>query len=42
MEQTALNIKSNSRLEGLIKTADLVINLVAICTPADYNTRPLD
>jgi len=37
-----LNIKNDSRLEGLIKTADLVINLAAICTPADYNTRPLD
>jgi len=67
-----LNIKHDSRLEGLIKMADLVIpqpllfrfvssfsifnfvqflyswfllqtiNLAAICTPADYNTRPLD
>ncbi|CAI8599900.1 unnamed protein product [Vicia faba] len=37
-----LNIKRDSRLEGLIKMADLVINLAAICTPADYNTRPLD
>jgi len=69
-----LNIKHDSRLEGLIKIADLVslcsllkmqsffvsdnfsvwdtigllcslfqtINLAAICTPADYNTRPLD
>ncbi|KAL0417647.1 UNVERIFIED_CONTAM: UDP-D-apiose/UDP-D-xylose synthase 2 [Sesamum radiatum] len=57
-----LNIKSDSRLEGLIRMADLVIflaflaqflhlgqfrrkmtiNLAAICTPADYNTRPLD
>ncbi|KAJ0084025.1 hypothetical protein Patl1_30519 [Pistacia atlantica] len=26
----------------LIKMADLTINLAAICTPADYNTRPLD
>ncbi|KAF8395325.1 hypothetical protein HHK36_019268 [Tetracentron sinense] len=70
-----INIKHDSRLEGLIKMADLVlsvlfmqsvaisvmrsmersdliavdcskrtdtINLAAICTPADYNTRPLD
>ncbi|CAL9191460.1 unnamed protein product [Musa hybrid cultivar] len=70
-----LNIKHDSRLEGLIKMSDLVrpistprswfryqhfvlcplslliypdlgfpvtINLAAICTPADYNTRPLD
>ncbi|KAG6432791.1 hypothetical protein SASPL_104378 [Salvia splendens] len=62
-----LNIKNDSRLEGLIRISDLVIfflssfmclcsrvsdialefasniiNLAAICTPADYNTRPLD
>ncbi|KAM7522454.1 hypothetical protein LguiA_012356 [Lonicera macranthoides] len=37
-----INIKNDSRLEGLVKMADLVINLAAICTPADYNTRPLD
>ncbi|CAJ1979152.1 unnamed protein product [Sphenostylis stenocarpa] len=37
-----LNIKSDSRLETLIKASDLTINLAAICTPADYNTRPLD
>ncbi|KAF7102226.1 hypothetical protein CFC21_103402 [Triticum aestivum] len=37
-----LNIKNDSRLEGLIKMADLTINLAAICMPADYNTRPLD
>nr|GMD73616.1 UDP-D-apiose/UDP-D-xylose synthase 2 [Ipomoea batatas] len=37
-----LNIKNDSRLEGLIKMADLTVNLAAICTPADYNTRPLD
>ncbi|CAM6032872.1 unnamed protein product [Sphagnum compactum] len=37
-----INIKHDSRLEGLIKLSDLVINLAAICTPADYNTRPLD
>jgi UDP-apiose/xylose synthase len=37
-----INIKQDSRLEGLIKMADLTINLAAICTPADYNTRPLD
>ncbi|KAK9690139.1 hypothetical protein RND81_09G107400 [Saponaria officinalis] len=37
-----INIKHDSRLEGLIKMADLTINLAAICTPADYNTRPLD
>ncbi|KAJ7524103.1 hypothetical protein O6H91_18G077800 [Diphasiastrum complanatum] len=37
-----INIKHDSRLEGLIKLADLTINLAAICTPADYNTRPLD
>ncbi|WZZ56833.1 hypothetical protein YC2023_056940 [Brassica napus] len=74
-----INIKHDSRLEGLVKMADLVIlfycvhlllrdcddytlrseldfstfdllfvfalqtiNLAAICTPADYNTRPLD
>ncbi|PKA47567.1 UDP-glucuronic acid decarboxylase 5 [Apostasia shenzhenica] len=37
-----LNIKNDSRLESLIKMSDLTINLAAICTPADYNTRPLD
>ncbi|THU66837.1 hypothetical protein C4D60_Mb05t18410 [Musa balbisiana] len=53
-----LNIKHDSRLEGLIKMSNLVIlppfaadsvsdplatiNLAAICTPADYDTRPLD
>ncbi|KAG8371218.1 hypothetical protein BUALT_Bualt13G0064500 [Buddleja alternifolia] len=37
-----LNIKNDSRLEGLIRMSDLTINLAAICTPADYNTRPLD
>uniref|UniRef100_A0A8I7B402 NAD-dependent epimerase/dehydratase domain-containing protein n=1 Tax=Hordeum vulgare subsp. vulgare TaxID=112509 RepID=A0A8I7B402_HORVV len=37
-----LNIKNDPRLEGLVKMADLTINLAAICTPADYNTRPLD
>lgn len=37
-----INIKNDSRLEGLIKMADLVKNLAAICTPADYNTGPLD
>uniref|UniRef100_A0A0D6R5U1 NAD-dependent epimerase/dehydratase domain-containing protein n=1 Tax=Araucaria cunninghamii TaxID=56994 RepID=A0A0D6R5U1_ARACU len=37
-----INIKHDPRLEGLIKMADLTINLAAICTPADYNTRPLD
>ncbi|XP_058087802.1 UDP-D-apiose/UDP-D-xylose synthase 2-like [Magnolia sinica] len=37
-----INIKHDSRLESLIKTADLTINLAAICTPADYNKRPLD
>ncbi|PKA59717.1 UDP-glucuronic acid decarboxylase 1 [Apostasia shenzhenica] len=37
-----LNIKNDPRLEGLIKMSDLTINLAAICTPADYNTRPLD
>ncbi|KAH6774731.1 UDP-D-apiose/UDP-D-xylose synthase 1 [Perilla frutescens var. hirtella] len=37
-----LNIKNDSRLEGLIRMSDLIINLAAICTPADYNTRPLD
>ncbi|KAG0483178.1 hypothetical protein HPP92_011262 [Vanilla planifolia] len=37
-----LNIKNDSRLEGLVKMSDLTINLAAICTPADYNTRPLD
>ncbi|KAK1300604.1 hypothetical protein QJS10_CPB13g00819 [Acorus calamus] len=37
-----LNIKHDPRLEGLIKSSDLTINLAAICTPADYNTRPLD
>ncbi|PPR89412.1 hypothetical protein GOBAR_AA31271 [Gossypium barbadense] len=37
-----INIKHDSRLEGLVKMADLTINLAAICTPADYNTRPLD
>jgi len=42
IEYHRLNIKNDSRLEGLTKIADLVINLAAICTPADYNTRPLD
>ncbi|CAD5171282.1 unnamed protein product [Musa acuminata subsp. malaccensis] len=37
-----LNIKHDSRLEGLIKMSNLTINLAAICTPADYNTRLLD
>ncbi|OVA05984.1 NAD-dependent epimerase/dehydratase [Macleaya cordata] len=37
-----INIKNDSRLESLIKISDLTINLAAICTPADYNTRPLD
>ncbi|KAJ7524505.1 hypothetical protein O6H91_17G022900 [Diphasiastrum complanatum] len=37
-----VNIKHDSRLEGLIKLSDVVVNLAAICTPADYNTRPLD
>lgn len=37
-----LNIKHDARLRGLIQNSDLVINLAAICTPADYNTRPLD
>ncbi|WJX44010.1 UDP-D-apiose/UDP-D-xylose synthase 2 [Trifolium repens] len=37
-----MNIKNDSRLETLVKAADLTINLAAICTPADYNTRPLD
>ncbi|KAK9280672.1 hypothetical protein L1049_014370 [Liquidambar formosana] len=37
-----INIKNDSRLETLIRTSDLMINLAAICTPADYNTRPLD
>ncbi|KAL0460743.1 UNVERIFIED_CONTAM: UDP-D-apiose/UDP-D-xylose synthase 2 [Sesamum latifolium] len=37
-----INIRNDSRLEGLIRMADLTINLAAICTPADYNTRPLD
>ncbi|MCD9641198.1 Bifunctional polymyxin resistance protein [Datura stramonium] len=44
---TGINIKNDSRLEGLIKMADLVFrsfspSSAAICTPADYNTRPLD
>ncbi|KAH1220685.1 UDP-D-apiose/UDP-D-xylose synthase 2 [Glycine max] len=37
-----MNIKSDSRLETLVQTTDLTINLAAIYTPADYNTRPLD
>ncbi|CAL9228059.1 unnamed protein product [Arabidopsis halleri] len=37
-----INIKHDSRLEGLIKMADLTIHLVVICTPADYNTLPLE
>ncbi|KAI5021922.1 hypothetical protein ZWY2020_058652 [Hordeum vulgare] len=36
------NIKNDPRLDGLVKMANLTINLAAICTPADYNTRPLD
>nr|AOG75413.1 UDP-apiose/UDP-xylose synthase [Netrium digitus] len=38
----AFNIRHDSRLETFIRVADLTINLAAICTPADYNTRPLD
>ncbi|KAI8001178.1 UDP-D-apiose/UDP-D-xylose synthase 2 [Camellia lanceoleosa] len=34
-----INIKNDSRLKGLIKMADLTINLAAICTPADYNLQ---
>ncbi|KAK6936203.1 NAD-dependent epimerase/dehydratase [Dillenia turbinata] len=37
-----INIKNDSRLETLIKSTDITVNLAAICTPADYNTRPLD
>eukprot|EP00897_Mesotaenium_endlicherianum_P005877 jgi/Mesen1/5317/ME000265S04479 len=37
-----INIKHDPRLEGLVKECDMTINLAAICTPADYNTRPLD
>ncbi|KAM0939654.1 putative UDP-glucuronate decarboxylase [Dioscorea sansibarensis] len=37
-----LNIKHDSRLEGLIRMSDLTINLAAICAPTDYNTRPLE
>lgn len=37
-----VNIKHDPRLEELIKKCDMTINLAAICTPADYNTRPLD
>eukprot|EP00246_Nothoceros_aenigmaticus_P011550 TRINITY_DN318_c0_g1_i1.p1 TRINITY_DN318_c0_g1~~TRINITY_DN318_c0_g1_i1.p1 ORF type:complete len:387 (-),score=68.59 TRINITY_DN318_c0_g1_i1:414-1574(-) len=37
-----INIKHDPRLEGLVKLADVTINLAAICTPADYNTRPLE
>ncbi|KAK2969222.1 hypothetical protein RJ640_020372 [Escallonia rubra] len=37
-----INIKKDSRLEGLINMTDLTINLVAICTPTNYNMRPLD
>ncbi|KEH37552.1 putative UDP-glucuronate decarboxylase [Medicago truncatula] len=36
-----LNIKNDPILESLIKTTYLVINLVAIYTPIDYNTSPL-
>ncbi|KAK7263388.1 hypothetical protein RJT34_30977 [Clitoria ternatea] len=42
IEYHQMNIKNDSRLETLIKASDLTINLAAICTPADYNTRPLD
>ncbi|KMZ63219.1 UDP-D-apiose/UDP-D-xylose synthase 2 [Zostera marina] len=37
-----MNIKHDSRLEALIKMSDLAINLAAICTLADYNTRLLN
>ncbi|BFI24630.1 UDP-apiose/xylose synthase [Marchantia polymorpha subsp. ruderalis] len=37
-----INIKHDPQTEKLIKISDVVINLAAICTPADYNTRPLD
>lgn len=37
-----MNIKHDPRIEGLVREADMTINLAAICTPADYNTRPLD
>ncbi|CAI5462623.1 unnamed protein product [Closterium sp. Yama58-4] len=42
MEFHQFNISNDPRLEGIIKSCDLTINLAAICTPADYNTRPLD
>ncbi|KAG4949554.1 hypothetical protein JHK82_042765 [Glycine max] len=37
----SLNIKHDSRLEGLIKIIDMTINLAASCTHKDYNTCPL-
>ncbi|KAJ0020551.1 hypothetical protein Pint_31911 [Pistacia integerrima] len=40
-----INVKRDTlhqHLEPLIAASDLVINLAAICTPANYNTRPLD
>ncbi|CAI5521145.1 unnamed protein product [Closterium sp. Naga37s-1] len=42
MEFHQFNISNDPRLEGIIKSCDLTVNLAAICTPADYNTRPLD
>lgn len=36
------NIKHDPRVNDFVKECDLTINLAAICTPADYNTRPLD
>nr|AOG75410.1 UDP-apiose/UDP-xylose synthase [Mougeotia sp. MougUAS] len=36
------NITLDPRVNDFIKDCDLTINLAAICTPADYNTRPLD
>eukprot|EP00271_Cylindrocystis_brebissonii_P017116 TRINITY_DN4311_c0_g2_i1.p1 TRINITY_DN4311_c0_g2~~TRINITY_DN4311_c0_g2_i1.p1 ORF type:complete len:387 (-),score=69.42 TRINITY_DN4311_c0_g2_i1:28-1188(-) len=37
-----MNITNDGRLADLIRRCDMTINLAAICTPADYNTRPLD
>jgi UDP-apiose/xylose synthase len=35
------NIPALAELESAISNADVVLNLAAICNPAEYNTRPL-
>lgn len=35
-------VNSSTELSRAVSEADVVINLAAICNPAEYNTRPLD